>query len=133
VFIDETGPSTKMARLRGRAKRGQRCRAAVPHGHWQTATFTGALRLHGMTAPMVLDGPMNRAAFQAYIEQLVNHPDPSYLCLPRFDLSKTRCSYYADRVLLVAITKEGLFCNVSHKLIETEEVSLIHLSVKVPS
>ncbi len=60
-----------MARLRGRAKRGQRCRAAVPHGHWKTTTFTGALRLGGMTAPMVLDGPMNRAAFQAYIEQVL--------------------------------------------------------------
>ena len=59
VFIDETGASTKMARLRGRALRGQRCRAPVPHGHWKTTTFTGALRLHGMTAPMVLDGPMN--------------------------------------------------------------------------
>ncbi len=60
-----------MARLRGRARRGQRCRAAVPHGHWQTTTFTGALRVDGMTAPMVLDGPMNRAAFQAYIEQVL--------------------------------------------------------------
>lgn len=60
-----------MARLRGRAKRGQRCRAAVPHGHWKTTTFTGALRLCGMTAPMVLDGPMNRVAFQAYIEQVL--------------------------------------------------------------
>ena len=71
VFIDETGASTKMARLRGRATRGQRCRAAVPHGHWKTTTFTGALRLRGLTAPMVLDGPMNRAAFQAYIEQIL--------------------------------------------------------------
>ncbi len=71
VFIDETGASTKMARLRGRARRGQRCRAAVPHGHWKTTTFTGALRVGGMTAPMVLDGPMNRAAFQAYIEQVL--------------------------------------------------------------
>lgn len=60
-----------MARLRGRALRGQRCRAAVPHGHWKTTTFTGALRLGGMTAPMVLDGPMNRVAFQAYIEQVL--------------------------------------------------------------
>jgi transposase len=71
VFIDETGASTKMARMRGRAKRGQRCRAPVPHGHWKTTTFTGALRLGGMTAPMVLDGPMNRIAFQAYIEQVL--------------------------------------------------------------
>ena len=53
------------------ALRGERCRAAMPHGHWKTTTFTGAPRLHGMTAPMVLDGPMNRAAFQAYIEQVL--------------------------------------------------------------
>ena len=71
MFIDETGASTKMARLRGRALKGERCRAAMPHGHWKTTTFTGALRLGGMTAPMVLDGPMNRAAFQAYIEQVL--------------------------------------------------------------
>ena len=58
-----------MARLRGRALRGHRCRAPVPHGHWKTTTFTGALRLSGLTAPMVLDGPMNAEAFQAYISQ----------------------------------------------------------------
>ena len=71
VFVDETGASTKMARLRGRALRGQRCRAAVPHGHWKTTTFVGALRLGGMTAPMVLDGPMNGPAFLAYVEQML--------------------------------------------------------------
>lgn len=71
VFIDETGASTKMARLRGRAPKGERCRAPIPHGHWKTTTFTGALRLSGMTAPMVLDGPMNGAAFLAYVEQVL--------------------------------------------------------------
>lgn len=71
VFIDETGANTKMARLRGRAPRGERCRASVPHGHWKTTTFTGALRVSGMTAPMVLDGPMNGAAFLAYVEQVL--------------------------------------------------------------
>ena len=71
MFIDETGATTKMARLRGRAKRGQRCRAPIPHGHWKTTTFTGALRLQGLTAPMVLDGPMSGAAFRAYVEQVL--------------------------------------------------------------
>ncbi len=71
IFIDESGASTKMARLRGRARRGERCRAAVPHGHWKTTTFVGALRLRGMTAPMVLDGPMNGPAFLAYVEQVL--------------------------------------------------------------
>lgn len=71
VFIDETGASTKMARLRGRAKRGERCRAAIPHGHWKTTTFTAGLRLNGLAAPMVLDGPMNGDAFLAYVEQVL--------------------------------------------------------------
>ncbi len=71
VFIDETGASTKMARRYGRARRGERCRAPVPHGHWKTTTFVGALRLHGMTAPMVLDGAMNGAAFLAYVQHVL--------------------------------------------------------------
>src|SRR3546814_7909872 len=71
IFIDETGLSTKMARLRGRAIRGERCRAGVPHGHWKTTTFTGALRLTGMTAPFVYDGAMNGNVFLAYVEQVL--------------------------------------------------------------
>ena len=71
MFIDETGATTKMARLRGRSKRGERCRAAVPHGHWKTTTFIAGLRLDGLTAPMVLDGPMNGVTFRAYVEQML--------------------------------------------------------------
>ncbi len=71
VFIDETGASTKMARLRGRAPCGERCVASIPHGHWKTTTFTAGLRLGGMVAPMVLDGAMNGDAFIAYVEQVL--------------------------------------------------------------
>lgn len=71
VFIDETGASTKMARMRGRAPKGQRCRAAIPHGHWKTTTFTAGLRHDGLIAPMVLDGPMNGEAFLAYVQQVL--------------------------------------------------------------
>jgi len=60
-----------MARRHGRAPRGQRLKSSVPHGHWKTTTFVGALRLTGMTAPMVLDGPMNGAWFLAYVEQVL--------------------------------------------------------------
>jgi len=60
-----------MGRLRGRAPKGERCRASLPHGHWKTTTFTGALRMSGLTAPMVLDGAMNGAAFLAYVEQVL--------------------------------------------------------------
>lgn len=71
VFIDETGASTKMARRCGRSVRGQRCLAPVPHGHWRTTTFVGALRATGMTAPMILDGAMNGEAFDLYLEKIL--------------------------------------------------------------
>ena len=71
VFIDETWASTNMARTHGRAPRGERLRAPVPFGHWKTTTFVGALRRSGLVAPMVLDGPINRDAFEAYVEQIL--------------------------------------------------------------
>jgi len=69
VFIDETGAHTKLVRLYGRALRGQRLVAKVPYGHWKTTTFVGALRVGGITAPLVVDGPINGAIFRAYVEQ----------------------------------------------------------------
>ncbi len=60
-----------MARTHGRAPSGERLRAAVPHGHWKTTTFVAGLRNSGMVAPMVLDGPINGAAFQAYVVQVL--------------------------------------------------------------
>src|SRR5829696_2400244 len=71
VFIDETWASTNMARRYGRAPRGQRLRAGVPHGHWKTTTFVAGLRLTGLVAPFVLDGPINRDAFEVYAEKVL--------------------------------------------------------------
>jgi transposase len=71
VFIDETWASTNMARRHGRAPRGERLRAGIPHGHWKTTTFVAGLRSSGMVAPFVLDGPINREAFEAYVEQVL--------------------------------------------------------------
>ena len=71
VFIDETWTSTNMARLRGRARKGERLRAGIPHGHWKTTTLVAGLRLDGIAAPMVLDGPINQDAFQAYVDQVL--------------------------------------------------------------
>jgi transposase len=71
VFIDETGAATNMARLRGRAPQGQRLRVGIPRGHWKTTTFVAGLRLTGLTAPFVLDGPMNRSAFLAYVSRVL--------------------------------------------------------------
>ena len=68
VFIDETGTKTNMVRLRGRSLRGQRLKALLPFGHWKNETFIAGLRSHGLTAPWVIDGPMNRLIFDTYIE-----------------------------------------------------------------
>lgn len=71
VFIDETWASTNMARRYGRCRRGQRLRSAVPHGHWKTTTFIAGLRLTGIVAPMVLDGPINGRSFQTYVDRVL--------------------------------------------------------------
>lgn len=66
VFIDETGINTKMARLRGRCVRGQRLVASIPHGHCKTMTFIAGLRHDRLTAPWVVDGPVNGDIFEPY-------------------------------------------------------------------
>ncbi len=71
VFIDETWASTNMARTHGRCLRGERLRAGVPHGHWKTTTFTAGLTTRGMIAPFVLDGPINRLAFETYVAKVL--------------------------------------------------------------
>ena len=60
-----------MARRYGRAPRGRRLRVGVPHGRWKTITFVAGLRRSGVVAPFVLDGPINRAAFEAYVEKVL--------------------------------------------------------------
>ena len=60
-----------MARRYGRSKRGTRLIASVPHGHWQTTTFIGALRADGLTAPAVFDGAINGESFLAYVQQVL--------------------------------------------------------------
>ena len=60
-----------MARTHGRAPKGERLRAGVPHGHWKTTTFVAGLRHTGMVAPMVLDGPIDGATFRAYVERVL--------------------------------------------------------------
>src|SRR6266566_3646986 len=68
VFIDETGTSTNMARLRGRCRRGERLVGRVPHGHWKITTFIAGLRCDAVTAPFVIDRPMNGLIFRTYLE-----------------------------------------------------------------
>ena len=69
VFIDETGTSTNMTRLRARARRGCRVVGLVPWGHWKITTFVAALRHDRVTAPFVIDRAMTSAIFIEYVRQ----------------------------------------------------------------
>ena len=69
VFIDETGTWTNMTRLYGRARRGRRVVGHAPWGHWKTVTFVAALRQDAITAPFVIDRPMNAVIFVEYVRQ----------------------------------------------------------------
>ena len=71
VFLDETGTTTKMTRLRGRCPKGARLRSKAPFGHWKTQTFIAGLRCHGLIAPFVVDRPMNRRIFDTWVETLL--------------------------------------------------------------
>jgi transposase len=71
VFIDETWAKTNMTPLRGWAPRGKRLIGHAPFGHWNTMTFVAALRHDGITAPWVIDGPINGSIFQTYVQQVL--------------------------------------------------------------
>ena len=71
IFLDETGLNTKLARVHGRWRRGERLVASLPHGHWSTPTFIAGLRADGLTAPMLLPGALDGLAFRAYVEQVL--------------------------------------------------------------
>jgi transposase len=71
VFIDETWTATNMTRSHGRCARGERLRMGHPHGHRKTTTLVAGLRMSGMVAPMVLDGPINGDWFEAYVTHVL--------------------------------------------------------------
>ena len=71
MFLDETWASTRMARTSGRAPRGARLVATVPHGRWRITTFVGALRAEGLVAPLVLDGAIDGPTFLAYVRRVL--------------------------------------------------------------
>jgi len=71
VFIDESGVTTDLLRRYGRSPRGVRLRDYSPYGHWQAHTVIAGLRVDGLTAPAVFDGPIDNPAFLAYVEQVL--------------------------------------------------------------
>lgn len=60
-----------MTRLRGRAPRGERLVAKVPHGHWKTTTVVAALDVAGVRCSMQIEGPIDADSFEAFVEHVL--------------------------------------------------------------
>jgi transposase len=71
IFLDESGVTTHMTRLWGRAERGQRIAEATPQGHWKVLTILGALSLRGMVAAMTIESATDGDIFLAFLEQVL--------------------------------------------------------------
>lgn len=71
VFLDECGVTTDLLRRYGRSPRGTRLHDHAPCSHWQTTTVIAALRVDGVSAPAVFDGPIDNESFLAYVEQVL--------------------------------------------------------------
>ena len=71
MFLDECGVTTDLLRRYGRSPVGTRLGDHTPCSHWQTHTVIAALRLGGLGAPAVFDGPIDNPTFLAYVEQVL--------------------------------------------------------------
>src|SRR5437899_4982856 len=71
VFIDETWTKTNMAPLRGWAPCTARLPGKAPYGRWKTMTFLAALRHDRVTAPWLIDGPIDGQSFLQYVEEIL--------------------------------------------------------------
>lgn len=72
IFLDESGVTTSMTRLRARCLGGKRIQEATPGGHWKILTVLGAMSLRGMIATMTIEAATDADIFLAYIEQVLS-------------------------------------------------------------
>jgi hypothetical protein len=70
-FLDESGVTTQMTRLWGRAAKGERVNEATPDGRWQVLTTLGTMSLNGMEAVMTVPSATDGDVFRAYVEQVL--------------------------------------------------------------
>ena len=96
VYLDETGAKTNMMRLYARARKGQRAVDYTPHGHGATTTLVAAITRESVIARMVLDGPMDAAAFEAYVVQVLAPALPHGSIVVMDNLSAHKSPVIAD-------------------------------------
>ena len=63
--------TTDLLRRYGRSPRGTRLHDHTPCSHWETQTVIAGLRVDGLTAPAIFDGPIDAVSFRAYVDQVL--------------------------------------------------------------
>ena len=71
IVVDESGTHIGMTPAYARAPRGQRAYDTTLRNYGQNLTLLSGLRLSGIQASMVIEGPVNTAVFEAYVEQVL--------------------------------------------------------------
>jgi transposase len=71
VFLDESGITTKLTRLYGRAPPNQRAFGSVPFGHYERLTVLGALAQNGLVAVMTIAAATTKVIFLAFLRQVL--------------------------------------------------------------
>jgi transposase len=71
IYLDESGVTVSMTRLRGRCAGGRRLHEATPGGHWKILTILGAMSTRGMIAAMTIEEPTDGDIFLAYVEHVL--------------------------------------------------------------
>lgn len=71
VFIDETGVNLALARLYGRARRGQRARGAVPKNYGESVTLIGAIDQTGLFASLTFRGATDTLAMKVFVSEIL--------------------------------------------------------------
>ena len=71
VFIDEFASNIAMTRPRARAPKGLRAETVEPFERGQNLSTIAALGLHGVCAPMMIEGAINTEVFDLYVERFL--------------------------------------------------------------
>jgi transposase len=71
IFLDESGVTTSMTRLRARSLSGRRIHEPTPGGHWKIMTVLGAMSARGMLASMTIEAATDADIFLAYLDHIL--------------------------------------------------------------
>ena len=71
LFLDETSTPTTLTPRYARSRRGERAVGRVPRGRWRSITLIATLTPTGMGPSLVLDGALDRAAFDTYVAEIL--------------------------------------------------------------